>query len=64
MPVKEKNEEPAAEAELTTREPGFYVEHDGHATGPFLTQEDADAFVTGHCEAAGVKAKVVETAAE
>lgn len=63
MAVKknEASSEPVTEAfESEELEPGFYVDAGGARTGPFLTREDAEAFITGQAEPGGVEGNVIE----
>jgi hypothetical protein len=53
MAVKQTNDEP--EAVEPEREPGFYVGDNG----PYLTHDDAQAFIDGHLEGKGKVTEVV-----
>ena len=44
----------------TPRLPGFYVVAAGLYTGPFLTEHDAEAHISGHLEPQGIDAEVEE----
>lgn len=65
MPIDKTPPAPSPEPEVvaepsTPRLPGFYVVTSGLYTGPFLTEANAEAHISGHLTPQGIEATVEE----